>query len=275
MKRCLIIGGSGFIGREIVTEFRKYGCEVTVPKRGDLSYFKTKFDIVVYAAGFGDCTKPMSVLDANTSFFAKVLFEVDYNHLILLSSTRIYMSSEVTSENADLMIPFEDNRKLFNLSKMVSEELCRISKKNVTILRPSNVYGTAIESTLFLPMIIKNALLTGKIDMFVSPGYEKDYVSVDDVISIVSNVAMSDLQGLNIFNVASGHNISAQTIANEIVKETSCEIIWHKGHVGERFTPIDISYTKSNFKYDPKNLVMELPEIIQKFASHLLNRNSE
>ncbi|MCC9213027.1 hypothetical protein LOK03_08040 [Escherichia coli] len=65
------------------------------------------------------------------------------------------MNENCAKENADLLICHNDNRKLFNLMKLAAEEICRLSKRNVIIVRPSNVYGLALNSKLFLPQIIK------------------------------------------------------------------------------------------------------------------------
>ncbi|MCV5223230.1 NAD-dependent epimerase/dehydratase family protein, partial [Escherichia coli] len=84
-------------------------------------------------------------------------------------------------ETDDLLVTAGDNRKLFNLTKLVAEELCIKSERDVTVVRPSNVYGLALNSTLFLPSIIRHAINNGEINMFVAPEYAKDYVSVNDV----------------------------------------------------------------------------------------------
>ncbi|WP_337242221.1 NAD-dependent epimerase/dehydratase family protein, partial [Proteus faecis] len=73
-----------------------------------------------------------------------------------------------------------DNRRLFNITKLAAEEICLKSNKNITIIRPSNVYGTAINSSLFLPSIVRDAIQKKEINMFVSPEYSKDYISVND-----------------------------------------------------------------------------------------------
>ena len=269
MKNCLVIGGNGFIGRQIVSDLEFLGHRVEVPKRGDLSFIQVNYDVIIYAAGFGVCSKPMEVLEANVSHFSEVLFKANYEHLIYISSTRVYMDTPSTEENVDILIPQQDDRKLFNLSKLLSEEVARLSGKHVTILRPSNVYGTAVNSNLFLPMIIKNALDTNVIDMYVASEYEKDYVSVEDVSSFVINCINESSSGFNVYNVASGINISAKSIADIIQKETNCEVNWHDGFLGEVFTPIDISKSKGKFDFEPKFLLSELPSIISSFRKAL------
>lgn len=269
MKKCLVIGGRGFIGSQIVSDLESSGCDVDIPERGDVSFFQTSYDAIVYAAGYGVCTKPIDVIEANVNFFNEVLFKANYEHLIYISSTRLYMATPNTNEDIDLHVPQKDERKLFNLSKLVSEEVARLSGKNVTVIRPSNVYGTALNSNLFLPMIIKNALIHNKIDMYVEPEYEKDYVSVDDVSHFVTKCVNDGFKCFNVYNVASGVNVSAKSIAEIIQKETNCQVNWHTGFVGEAFTPINIDKSKRNCNFKPKHLLDELPDIISGFKEAL------
>jgi nucleoside-diphosphate-sugar epimerase len=269
MKKCLIIGGRGFIGSHIASDLKLSGYDVDIPERGDISFLETYYDAIVYAAGYGVCSKPIDVIDSNVNFFNEVLFKANYEHLIYISSTRLYMAMPNTNENSDLQVLQKDERKLFNLSKLVSEEVARLSGKNVTIIRPSNVYGIALNSNLFLPMIIKSALTHKKIDMYVEPEYEKDYVSVDDLSNFVTKCVTDGFKYFNVYNVASGVNISAKSIAEIIQKDTNCKVNWHTGFVGDTFTPINIdkSMRKCNFK--PKHLLDELPSIIASYKKIL------
>ncbi|GIB38213.1 dTDP-glucose-4,6-dehydratase [Vibrio cholerae] len=269
MKRCLVIGGRGFIGSQIVNDLVIRGYDVEIPERGDLSFFQNSYDSIVYAAGYGICSKPVELIESNILFFNEVLFKAKYKHLVYISSTRVYMSSPVASERSDIILPNEDERKLFNLSKLVSEETARLSGKNVTIVRPSNVYGTALNSNLFLPMIIKNAILNKSIDMYVEPSYEKDYISVEDVSYFVRQCVEKGGEGFEIYNVAAGINISAESIVKIIKRETQCKVNWHPGFVGEIFTPINISKSKAMYVFEPKYLLSELPEIIASFKAAL------
>lgn len=59
------------------------------------------------------------------------------------------MNGDESSETSDLIIRQDDNRRLFNLTKLVAEELCFKSGKPFTIVRPSNVYGVALKVPCF------------------------------------------------------------------------------------------------------------------------------
>ncbi|MGP3592558.1 NAD-dependent epimerase/dehydratase family protein [Vagococcus sp. WN89Y] len=265
-----VIGGKGFIGSEIVSQLRGAGEEVVIPARGDEMLFKEDLGIVIYAAGNGDCGKePFAVLESNTTLLAQLLEKAIFNKLIYISSTRLYMEQEGSSENNDLKICTNDNRRLFNLTKLVSEELCLRSGRETIVVRPSNVYGLALKSNLFLPSIIRNAITNGHIDMFVTPNYAKDYVAVSDVAKLVYLISKNNQH--NVYNIASGTNTTAAEIADIIKEKTHCTVTWHEGYKGEYFPVTNISRTVNEFNYEYAHILTDIETMINNFKKILSN----
>lgn len=272
MSKYTVIGGNGFIGSNIVSLLKEQGHDVTVPDRSTCTELKGDLGKVIYCAGNGDCAKNyFSVLEANTVLLARLLQSAEFEKLVYISSTRVYMNSESAEESDDLVVTADDNRKLFNLTKLVAEELCLKSERNVTVVRPSNVYGLALNSTLFLPSIIRHAINNGEINMFVSPDYAKDYVSVNDVAKAC--VWLADNPGSNneIYNVASGFNITANEIADVIHRETGCEVNWHDGHFPREEFPVTSISKLSNLnpEYKPQYVLDDLKIMIASYKAEL------
>jgi nucleoside-diphosphate-sugar epimerase len=265
-----VIGGTGFIGSEIVKLLKEQGHEVYLPKRNSNKLFLKSLGIVIYAAGYGDCNFPLEVLEANTILLSNLLSKGDFEQLVYISSTRIYMNSPQSSEDSDLRISSFDSRKLFNLTKLVSEEICLKSCKNIVIVRPSNVYGTALNSTLFLPSIVRDAINKSEINMYVDPTYEKDYVSVEDVAKATIMLTKKRNLAYKEYNLASGKNISAGVIAEIISQETGCKIIWHSKDNNENFPVTDISRLTQEINFTPKKLTSELKAMIRDFSTRML-----
>ena len=210
MAKYTVIGGNGFIGSHIVTLLKELGRDVFVPDRNSCNSLNGELGKVIYCAGNGDCAKSyFSVLEANTVLLAKLLQDAQFEKMVYISSTRVYMNHHSANETDDLIVTADDNRKLFNLTKLVAEELCLKSERDVTVVRPSNVYGLALNSTLFLPSIIRHAINNGEINMFVAPEYAKDYVSVNDVAKACVWLAENQNGNKEIYNVASGFNVTA------------------------------------------------------------------
>ncbi|MFU2511040.1 NAD-dependent epimerase/dehydratase family protein [Pseudoalteromonas sp. ASV78] len=269
-----IFGGRGFIGSEIVQQLKAKNHEVFIPQRGDSSIFTKELGIVIYCAGSGDCQNaPFSVFEANLSLLANILQKSKFEKLLYISSTRVYMNQIESNENSNLTVSYDDSRRLFNLTKLTAEELCKKSGRNVYIIRPSNVYGVALDSPLFLPAITRNALNHGKVDMFVTPEYAKDYVSVTDVADITCKIAEKPSPSKIIYNIASGENTSALEIAKLLELETGCSVIWHENECTDKFSEIDITAIKSEFSFEPCNVLTDLTQMITNFKKVLTTQS--
>ncbi|PSU68066.1 dTDP-glucose 4,6-dehydratase [Photobacterium phosphoreum] len=261
MSKFTVFGGRGFIGSEFVKELKTQGHDVFVPEKDDISIYDIDLGTVIYCAGYGDCQKdPFNVLTANVILLSTLLQKAKFNKLVYISSTRVYMNQELSNENSNLTICENDSRRLFNLTKLTAEELCLKSNRDCLIVRPSNVYGLALNSTLFLPSIIRNAINDKKVDMYVDKSYSKDYVSVENLVDCTLKlIRLNDLP--NIINIASGVNIRADEIINTLVNKTDCTIEWHDSiHIKESFPVTSIINLNEImfFKFDNVLNVLEI-----------------
>jgi nucleoside-diphosphate-sugar epimerase len=159
-----------------------------------------------------------------------------------------------------LTICYNDKRRLFNLTKLVAEELCLRCESNTVVVRPSNVYGTAIHSQLFLPSITRDAVNKKNVDMYVTPSYAKDYVSVKDVAEVIYLISKGAKK--KIYNIASGINTRADEIAKLLEQYSGCEISWHQGVMDDFFPVTDISRIEDEFNFKPRNLSEDIQSMI-------------
>jgi len=265
-----VFGGKGFIGSEFVHQLKNKGHSVSLPERGDESIFDKNLGTVIYCAGYGDCQKdPFNVLNANTLLLSELLRKSTFEKMVYISSSRVYMNQNGSKETNDLTVCSNDNRRLFNLTKLVSEEMCLRSERHCLIIRPSNVYGLAVNSPLFLPAITRNAINNGVVDMHVSKDYSKDYVSVYDVVN--TTLALIDLNETKseIINLASGKNVSADKIAEVLIEETGCSVNWHTVNSNEQFPIIDIDELKNKLNFEPRSVLLDLRNMVDTYKTHL------
>lgn len=266
-----VIGGKGFIGGEFVKYLKNKGKRVFVPLRNDPRLYKESLGVVIYCAGEGDCDNNyFNVLEANTIVLNDLLQKGNFTKLAYMSSTRLYMNQDISTENCDVTITEKDGRKLFNLTKLISEELCIKSNKSCLLVRPSNVYGVALNSPLFLPAITRKAILDERVDMYVSPNYSKDYISVKDVVKATILLLEADIDLPQKINIASGKNTSAREIADLLQDETGCNIVWHTPNSDcENFPVTDISKLRELIEFEPDNVLDQFKGMIREFKKAL------
>ncbi|EPF16015.1 dTDP-glucose 4,6-dehydratase [Cedecea davisae] len=272
MAQFTVFGGRGFIGREIVNQLQTLHHHVWVPERDDAEIFQRHLGTVIYCAGNGDCQNtPFSVFDANTTVLSGILKNAKFERLVYMSSTRVYMNWDDTRENTDLLVCQDDARRLFNLTKLVAEELCLKSGKDIVIVRPSNVYGVALNSPLFLPSITRNAINNGHIDMFIDQQYAKDYVSVEDVAAACIRLSQHDSAVGNIYNIAAGYNVTAKEIAGILVSSTGCTVTWHQRDFPREVFPVTNinSITTLLHDYKPRNVLDDIESMVSRFRDNM------
>lgn len=263
-----IFGSSGFIGSEFIKHLSSTDNSIYTPKKNDLNIYKKPLGTVIYCAGYGDCkSDPFNVIDANTFLVKEILQSASFDKFVYISSTRVYMNQDISSEDSNLTVSYDDNRKLFNLSKLITEELCLNSKKNCLVIRPSNIYGLALNSKLFLPSIIRNAINNNIIDMYVDKNYSKDYLSVHDLID--ATLRLLSVKNLpSIVNIASGKNTTAEELAFVLEEETSCKVNWHQPQsTCENFPITDISLINKLIDFQPHMVLDDMREMIASYKN--------
>ena len=230
MKRVLITGRTGFIGRNIIEKLKE-NFLVFAPSRhelnlkclSDLKYYlqRENIDVVVH------CANPNPVknesLDLAETFLRDSLFifmnlynlSEYYEKLIYLGSGAEYDKSypivDVKEVSFGVSIPKDD----YGLAKYVMNELARKSKK-VYNLRVFACYGPYDHSSKFITHCIQCCLREK--DITIRQNCMFDYLHVDDLATIVSwmieyNASHQD------YNVASGEKVSLLNIAREVKRQ--------------------------------------------------------
>ncbi|MEZ9957533.1 NAD-dependent epimerase/dehydratase family protein [Vibrio splendidus] len=257
-----IVGANGFIGNRLCSYLKEKGHEVKIIGKND-SVKDVYCGTIIYAAGFGDCREPSKVIDANLNYLIKVTSDASFDRIIYFSSTRLYIGLDDSNENSDCVILNSDGRNLFNLTKLCAEKyLSNLSK--AIIVRPSNVYGPAYESPLFLPSLVRDAVNKNEITMYISKEYAKDYIHVDDVCNLVEKISASK-KPRKVYNLASGFNLTASDISKNIVELTGCSVVWTKENLDDEFPIIDIRNIREEFDFEPLDFSFCLSEMVNSF----------
>lgn len=259
---CTIFGATGFIGAKLAVYLRAEGHDVWTPKRGDKSIFTRSLGYVFYCVGLtADYrNKPFETVRAHVGFLTDVLEFADFTSLIYLSSTRVYSRSQLAREEGLLRVNSTDPSDLYNLSKLTGESLCYCSKKSgVKVVRLSNVIGINEDSSNFIFELIREARL-GHILLKSAPTSCKDYIWVEDVVKLLTLIALKGQYGL--YNVASGKNVTHQDIVSRLSSLTGCSVEVAIGALPQVFPMISIDRIFKEFNFYPKAILENLDEIL-------------
>lgn len=260
-----IIGSSGFIGSNIASFLENRGYKVLRIGR-ELSKVPVKsLGIIIYCAGYGNCQQdPINVVDANVVYLSNILKNYFYDKIFYISSTRVYLDNDSGTESTDLKISMSDSRKLFNLTKLTAEALLEQEEKAI-ILRLSNVYGNAFKSPLFLPSIVRDAIKKKVINLYTTPNYAKDYINIETVCNAILMMSRKHKLSYNLYNIASGENITSNQIVDYMIKKTEVTAIWHEISHEDYFPPISIQRLQNEIEYVPSSVLSDLDKMIDLF----------
>ena len=254
-----VLGASGYVGSHLVAYLRSCGHEVWAPAKGDIEVFTRPLGHVFYCIGLtADFrTRPFDTVEAHVSFLADVLQHAQFDSLLYLSSTRVYMGAASTCENTTLAVQPDDPSYLYNLSKLAGESLCHASgKSGVRVVRLSNVVGPEMDTTSgnFIATLLNEAY-KGRIFLQSDLRSSKDYIYIEDV---VVGLLLISLKGdSHTYNLASGKNTTHREWVDWIQKENNSNFIVDvDANAEQQFFPvIDISLLKNKINFLPGNVL--------------------
>jgi len=213
---CTVIGGAGFVGQRLVRALRHAGHEVYVPRRDDAGLFERDLGRVFYCAGLTAdfAARPFDTVEAHVGLLAALLRAGRWDHLIYLSSTRLYDSSAlpVGDEAGALTLQPANPRHLYDLSKALGENLClTLAPRRTAVARLSCVFDWCAGAPGFLSEWLQRAAAERAFRLDSDAAFVRDYIHLDDVVQALAAMSARGAQG--IFNVASGANVSNGELA--------------------------------------------------------------
>ena len=244
--RLLIVGGTGFIGRNVAIEAVNRRFQVSIISKNNCPKLKQVKGIEYIAV---DITKKKDLLiklkgklfdydlnlggyvnHANLSNGGDEVFNVHFNgtknlvNYIDKSNLKAFIQIGSSDEYGDNTAPQNENhRELpispYSFAKVASthflQMLYRTEGFPVVILRPFLVYGPEQDDNRFIPQIIKGCLNNEKFS--VSHGEQlRDFCYIDDVVdAIFLSIKNDDCFG-KVINIASGEAISIKDVITNI-----------------------------------------------------------
>ena len=256
MKKVLICGATGFIGKNItlglsknknyeIVAFRFKSPAYKTPKnvtwkKVDLRIPQTVnklmngVDIVIQAAattsGSKDIvSKPYIHVTDNAvinSFMFRSAYEHKIKHFIFPSCTVMYPSSKSSTKESDFTGKIIDKYKGAGETKVYLEKIAKfysmLSKTKYTIIRHSNIYGPhdkydLDKSHVFGATITKVLTAKDKIEVWGTGNEIRDFLYADDLVNFVKNAITKQKTQYEIYNCGSGVPIKVKDLVKKIV----------------------------------------------------------
>ena len=251
-KKIIIIGGSGFIGTNILKKIdkkknyvfstffksKKYK-NVTGVKyyKGNLKNINfcrkvTKsIDTVIMCAAVSSGamvmqTNPMFHVDDNIIMNTNILKASSENKVkkfIFISSNTVYPVSLKAMSEKDVNYLLFD--KYFNVGwmKIFSEKMCQMykNKMNILVIRPGNIFGPNdkfdVVKSKVIPSLIRKFETKKTIEIWGDGKDIKDFIYIEDFVTILLKLINKPFNFI-ILNVASGKSISLKKIIDFLSK---------------------------------------------------------
>ncbi len=271
-----ILGARGLIGKKLAKLFETQGVSPWCPRRDeDQKLFDRPLGSVFYCAGLTAdyFARPFDTVDAHVSLLARILKNADFERLVYLSSTRLYdsLGDIKASEDAQLRLSPAEPRHLYDLSKALGENLCLTSSGGrAKVVRLSCVLGTNLEDTGFIPDLLKQTRGRSKVEVSTSPFFERDYIGVNDVVDLLIRILREGKKA--IYNVASGVNVTNESLFKLINKLTGCVVCGTS--MGRVNLPlIDTGNIRREFGFVPTKLEDLLINMLSEEGSHDLEEH--
>tara|TARA_B100001057_G_scaffold414251_1_gene431243 strand:- start:2557 stop:3528 length:972 start_codon:yes stop_codon:yes gene_type:complete len=235
-------------------------------------------DIIIMSAAISSGAKimansPLAHLTPNlimNSLMLEAAYKNNVKKFVFLSSNTVYPAKKNFMKETDSSYSFFEGYHIVAWMKKFTEEMCqmyslKIKKKMQTlIIRPGNLYGPFDKYDWKKSKVI--AATVRKVYEKHSPilvwgdGKDlKDFLYIDDFVECLVKLIQKDTGIFNIFNIASGKNITIKELLKKLLKINNMKnwkIVFDK--TKPSLIPvrrIDISKIKRFIKWTPKTTI--------------------
>ena len=263
MEKIFIIGGSGFIGKNLVEELEtKYEISVfdkfidadffshyTNVRVRELNLVEDKIplseadpDYIINLASIVTADRDMSLFDSLISSNLKILINL-YDRYKDSARLKLMIQFGSSEEYGNAESPFKESQREepnspYSLVKQLTVNTSMMLHRNygfpIMAVRPGNLFGRYQSQTKFLPYVVSQLISGGELN--VTPCEQKrDFIYADDFAYCIRKLIENHNKCAGeIVNVSSGTSISLKSIIEYLKKETSSVSVINYGAIRYR-----------------------------------------
>ena len=283
----LILGGTGFIGENLVETLLKMGytnilITGNVRTTEDLSLIIRQaiddrkvifrklditdknavrklfesfggFKTVIQTAGQSSVPlsrkNPIETLKINTLGTLNIAEQCNHygTRLIRISTTHVYGSNDTKITESVLPAP---TKSFYEESMFIGDTIIQFLKTKSVILRSSNIFGPLQQPDRVVPTFIRKTL-TDTVSIIKTED-ELDFIYISDMVGAIIKALTSDKEG--IYNIASGVPVSISALANSISNYAGSSqkaLLQISATQEKRIANIDTARAKRELKWKP------------------------
>tara|TARA_Y100001936_G_C16066397_1_gene667537 strand:- start:728 stop:1573 length:846 start_codon:yes stop_codon:yes gene_type:complete len=265
-KKILVIGGSGFLGSNIVKIFQEFGYQnivcgdivknpelkcsfknIDLLSGNELKRDLSEFDLIINCTG--QITEPFNIcFRLNSDGIDNLLESINKKvRLIHISTVAVYGSSKFCDEKSPL-----NPETNYATAKAFAEKkiMRRFGEEQFTILRLSNLYGTNQLKGISTYLI--NSYKSDKRLIFNNNGnLVRSYIHVYDCVKLICEIVKNDLLG--IYNIRGDDTLSVDELVKSFEKEFKVSFDIHYSDVNPWENILEISNSKISERVNHAN----------------------
>ena len=283
-QKVLVTGGGGMIGRSLVKLLLDRGAKITIADltkptdlpegvehvQVDLRFFDNCLDIckgkdyVFHLAGVKGSPKMCAeqpvdfmvpMLQFNTNMM-QAAFDANVKWYLYTSSVGVYAPAEVFVEDTVWNTMPSPNDRFAGWAKRMGELQAeaygiQYGKKNISIVRPANVYGAYDNfnpaNAMVVPSLIRKAQENDVLEVWGDGSTIRDFIHADDVA--LGMIYAVEKQITEPINLGSGKGYSIKEVVDMVVKHSGkpLEVKWLTDKpAGDKIRLFDMTRAKSH-----------------------------
>jgi nucleoside-diphosphate-sugar epimerase len=228
--RVVILGGTGFLGRDLLERLNACGIEALGLSSHDLDLTATEAadrlqallrpsDALVFAAALtpdrGKDTRTMMRNLAMGENVSAALERSPCAHIIYVSSDAAYADDSTPITESMPCAPNTLYGLMHRTRELMVAQAARRTNSPMLVVRPCAMYGAADTHNSYGPnRFVRSALTDGRIVLFGQGEEKRDHVAVGDVSRLILNCLTRRTTGT--LNVATGQAVSFADVADRI-----------------------------------------------------------